>query len=318
MGDINLYALFVERVQRLAAAHGIIGLVIPSGIASDKGTSAFFKSVATNGRLKNLFDFENKKVFFPDVDSRFKFCTFIFGGRVRQFAETKCAFFLHAASERNDTERLFTLSAVDFTTVNPNTGTMPIFRFKRDAEITTRIYQQFPILVDRRGDEPKFLWPLRYVRMFDMTNDSHLFKRADELDEDGFYPVGMNVLRRGNEECVPLYVGRMIHQFDHRAASVKVNEENIHNPALSILTNITDKKNVNFLPKPQYWVNANQKRLPLDVTWALGFRDIARSTDARTLIASIIPKAVAGNKLPLLLPQPYALKEYATLFCGIS
>ena len=69
-GDVNRYALFVERAQRLVATNGVMGLVTPSGIASDLGTSAFFKSIT--GRLKCLFDFENKKVFFPDVDSRFK------------------------------------------------------------------------------------------------------------------------------------------------------------------------------------------------------------------------------------------------------
>ncbi|MEN8217400.1 MAG: hypothetical protein ABFS56_13740 [Pseudomonadota bacterium] len=311
-GDVNLYALFVERAQRLAAPHGVIGLVTPSAIASDLGTSAFFKSVATTGRLKCLFDFENKKVFFPDVDSRFKFCTLIFGGQERHFTESQYAFFLHAVKERNAPERVFTLNAEDFAVVNPNTGTVPIFRFSRDAEITTRIYKKFPVLVDRRTEPPKSVWRVRYVRMFDMTNDSHLFKRQDELDDEGFYPVGMNIWRRGSEECVPLYVGRMIHQFDHRVASVTMNEKNLHNPALSVLTNITDKKNVNFLPKPLYWVNANNKRLPKDVTWVIGFRDVARVTDARTLIASIIPRTVAGNTLPLLLPQLDALKEYAT------
>jgi hypothetical protein len=309
-GDVNLYALFVERAQRLAAPEGVIGLVTPSGIASDLGASTFFKSVATTGRLKCLFDFENKKVFFPDVDSRFKFCTLIFGGQTRQFTESQYAFFLHAVKERNDPERVFALSASDFAAVNPNTETVPIFRKKRDAEITTRIYSQFPVLVDRRTEPPKSVWRVRYVTMFHMTNDSHLFKRQDELDNEGFYPVGMNVWRRGSEEFVPLYVGRMIHQFDHRAASVTVNVENIHNPALSVLTNITDKKNVNFLPKPLYWVDA--KRLPKDVTWAIGFRDIARVTDARTLIASIIPRTFAGNTLPLLLPEQDALMEYAT------
>jgi hypothetical protein len=143
-GDVNLYALFVERAQRLAAPEGVIGLVTPSGIASDLGASAFFKSVATTGRLKCLFDFENKKVFFHDVHASFKFCTLIFGGQERHFSESQYAFFLHAVRERNDPERVFALSASDFAAVNPNTETVPIFRKKRDAEITTRIYKKFP------------------------------------------------------------------------------------------------------------------------------------------------------------------------------
>ncbi|KHD06789.1 hypothetical protein PN36_25550 [Candidatus Thiomargarita nelsonii] len=302
-GDINLYALFVERAQRLAAPHGIMGLVTPSGIASDLGTSSFFKSVATTGRLKSLFDFENKKVFFPDVHASLKFCTFIFGGRERQFTETKAAFFLHAVKERNDPERLFTLSAVDFAAVNPNTGTVPIFRFKRDAQITSRIYQQFPILVDRRSEPPKFLWPLRYVNMFHMTNDSHLFKRADELDDEGFYPVGMNVWRRGKEECVPLYEGKMVQAYDHRAASIVVNQENIHRPAQSKQASLEQHQNPKWQPTPQFFVHTQAIRGYKTLQWVLVFKEITAPTNRRTMIASLAPAVAFGNKIPLLQPN---------------
>ncbi len=311
-GDINLYALFVERAQRLAVPHGVIGLVTPSGIASDKGTSGFFKSVTTTGRLKTLFDFENKKVFFPDVHASFKFCTFIFGGRKRQFTETKCAFFLHAANERNDPERLFTLNATDLAAVNPNTGTLPIFRSKRDAEITTRIYQQFPILVDRRTDEPKFLWALRYVTMFHMTNDSHLFKRQDELDEAGFYPVGFQVWRRGKEECVPLYEGKMVQAYDHRAASIVVNPENLHRPAQPKPASLEQHQNPNWLPTPQFWVE-NQAVNALG--WVLVLKEITAPTNKRTVISAIAPSYGFGNTAPIFIPsEPDSDRRYVPLF----
>ncbi len=311
-GDINLYALFVERAQRLAVPHGVIGLVTPSGIASDKGTSGFFKSVTTTGRLKTLFDFENKKVFFPDVHASFKFCTFIFGGRKRQFTETKCAFFLHAANERNDPERLFTLNATDLAAVNPNTGTLPIFRSKRDAEITTRIYQQFPILVDRRTDKPKFLWALRYVRMFDMSNDSHLFKRQDEMDDEGFYSVGFQVWRRGKEECVPLYEGKMVQAYDHRAASIVVNPENLHRPAQPKPASLEQHQNPNWLPTPQFWVE-NQAVNALG--WVLVLKEITAPTNKRTVISAIAPSYGFGNTAPIFIPsEPDSDRRYVPLF----
>ena len=82
-GDLNLYSLFVERAMTLVKPDGMVGLLVPSGIASDKMAAPFFKSVATEGRLKALYDFENRRTrydttpFFPDVDSRFKFCAFV-------------------------------------------------------------------------------------------------------------------------------------------------------------------------------------------------------------------------------------------------
>lgn len=308
-GDVNLYALFVERAQSLVHDQGIVGLLTPSGIASDKGSSTFFKSIATTGRLAALLDFENKKVFFPDVHASFKFCALVFGGAKRTFPETRCAFFLHAVAELDDPQRSFALNAEDFAAVNPNTGTAPIFRYRRDAEITRAIYSRCPVLVDRRSEPPQQVWPVRYTTMFHMTNDSHLFKRRDELEAAGFYPVGGHRWRKGKDEYVPLYVGRMIHQYDHRAAGVEVNEASLHNPALSSAVTLTEKRDINFAPFPQYWVprdkvSCNYQR------WVIGFRDVARATDIRTLIAAIIPFPSAGNKLPLLLPLDNGHESY--------
>jgi hypothetical protein len=146
--------------------------------------------------------------------------------------------------------------------------------------------------------------------MFHMTNDSHLFKRRDELDAGGFYPVEGNRWSNGQDEYVPLYVGRMIHQYDHRAAGVEVNETSLHNPALSSAVSLQEKQNVTFVPAPQYWVPAKVGDLPETSSWVIGFRDIARATDVRTLIAAFLPSAAAGNTLPLLLPVDAAKDAY--------
>ena len=129
-GELNLYALFVERAMALAKPDGIIGLLAPSGIASDKTAARFFKSVATQGRLTACLDFENRKrdrtLFFPDVHSQFKFCVFVASpGRTAE--ETRYAFFLHDVAELSDSNRCFPLNPNDFARLNPNTGTAPIF-----------------------------------------------------------------------------------------------------------------------------------------------------------------------------------------------
>ncbi|HLM53348.1 MAG TPA: hypothetical protein VK325_07140 [Pseudoxanthomonas sp.] len=89
-GDINLYSLFIERAQALVRGDGIVALLVPSGISADKGASEFFRSLSTTGRLGALFDFENRKAFFPDVHASFKFSALVFGGAARSFASTRC------------------------------------------------------------------------------------------------------------------------------------------------------------------------------------------------------------------------------------
>ena len=288
---------------------GMVGLLTPSGIYADKTAADFFKSVSTCGRIAGLFDFENRKIFFKDVHASFKFCALIFGGEERRFDETKCAFFLHDTGTLNDPDRCFPLAPEDFARVNPNTGTAPIFRTRRDAEITRRIYDRHPVLVDRSQGEERRSWPVRYRTMFHMTNDSHLFRTAAQLDSEGFYPVEGNRWRRGEELYLPLYQGRMIHQFDHRANSVVINPENTHNPYLSEA--VTDEQHADpiFLPQSQYWIPASQVApvIPDGRGYAIGFRDIARPTDARTAIVAVVPWAGYGNTVPLLVGGEEAL-----------
>ena len=162
-GDINLYSLFVERAMSLVKPDGFVGLLTPSGIYADKTAAPFFKSVSTGGRIAGLFDFENRKIFFKDVHASFKFCALIFGGEERRFDETECAFFLHDVSTLKDADRCFPLAPEDFTRVNPNTATAPVFRSRRDAEITRSIYERHPVLVDRSTVEERRAWPVRYT-----------------------------------------------------------------------------------------------------------------------------------------------------------
>ena len=227
-GDINLYSLFVERSMHLIKPNGIVGLIIPSGIYADKTASSFFKLISTGGRVDGLFDFENKKIFFKDVHSSQKFCAFIFGGDNRFFEETKCAFFLHDTDTIQDEHRCFSLSAADFARVNPNTNTAPIFCTRRDADLTRSLYEQYPVLVDRSTGQETKVWPIKYRQgLFHSGGHSGLFRRKDQLQSKGFYPVKGSRWKRGDELYVPLYEGKMVQMFDHRAASIVINEKNI-------------------------------------------------------------------------------------------
>lgn len=333
-GDVNLYSLFVERAFRLIRKDGMVGLLVPSGIAADLGASDFFRSISTEGRLAALLDFENRrprqKHFFPDVDSRFKFSTFVAGGPKRKFKKADCAFFLHDVVDIPTAS--FPLAPEDFRAVNPNTGTAPVFRTRRDAEITLGIYRRLPVLRDRSGkaggpnekwrDYPDSLlcrggmkdppvWLARYIRMFDMTNDSHLFRTAEALEKDGFYRTALNRWKKGKTEYVPLYEGKMVQAFDHRAAAVTVNPKNIHRPAQPVPATPEQHADPGWLPESQFWVRSDQAPWPKPedpwvsekIEWAIAFKDVTAPTNVRTMIAAVVPSVAFGNTLPLLVPQ---------------
>lgn len=315
-GDVNLYSLFVERAQALAAPDGLVALLTPSGIAADKGAAEFFRSISSTGRLRALFDFENRKVFFPDVDSRFKFCTLVFGNQPRwsqdeppQPLPTRCAFYLHSLDELDEPGRVLTLTADGFLRVNPNTGAAPIFRSQRDADITLRLYAAHPVLVEHGvlsqalGQQPDVkVWPVKYMRMFDMTNDSHLFLKVNELEKQGWQRAALNRWEKNRAHAAPLYEGKMVQMYDHRAADVVVNAENLHRAAQQEAILQVEKASPSRYPTPQYWVKSSDVSTLGDLGYCLGFKDVTAPTNMRTMISAMLPAGGFGNTLPVLLP----------------
>lgn len=321
-GDINLYSLFVERAHALVRPGGIVGLLTPSGIASDLSASEFFRKVATGGHLKALYDFENRRTryglepFFPDVDSRFKFLAMIASPR-REFPSADCGFFLQAINELKNPDQAFPITAADFARVNPNTGTAPIFRTRRDMALTTAIYGRAPVLVDKSGPQPLAAWPVKYATMFHMTNDSHLFRTKAELeDSEGAWPIGRNRWQSAAGEWVPLYEGKMVQAFDHRAAGVLVNSENVNRPAQPLAATPEQSADPDWLANPQFWIQSPSGLA--SAPYALGFKDVTAPTNMRTMIAAIIPTGTAGNTLPLIQVDPDngQAPAYTVLMCA--
>ena len=321
-GDINLYSLFVERSLRLVKPGGLVGLLTPSGIYADKTAARFFKSVSTTGRVAGIYDFENKKVFFKDIHASFKFCALIVGGPERTFPETRCGFFLPDPRNIDDPDRVFTLSPDDFARVNPNTGTAPVFRTRRDADLTRRIYQDHPVLVDRSKAEERKVWPIRHLRQFDFTNDSHVFRTARQLESEGFYPVHGNRWKRAEEEYLPLYEGKMANSFDHRSASVVVNPRNLMRPGQPQESTLEQLMDPSFLPTPAYWVPSTHVSVnfPEEMGWTLVYRRITAPTNARTTLATILPWCGVSYTIPMLrsVDQQLSALDAACLQSALS
>ena len=316
-GDINLYSLFVERAMTIVKPDGMVGLLTPSGIASDKTAARFFKGVSTQGRLRALYDFENKKVFFPDVHASFKFCVFVASpSPVKDPA--RCAFYLHSVSELDDPERCFPLTAANFDRVNPNTGTAPIFRTRRDAALTTAIYGRLPVLVDRSSGGEVKAWPVKYSTMFHMTNDSGLFRTRAELEErEGAYPIGGNRFGSSSGDWVPLYEGKMVQAFDHRAANIVVNPENQHRPAQPVPATLEQHRNADWLPNPQFWVLRSETSFPVS-SYLLAFKDVTAPTNMRSMIAALIPGSGVGNTLPIVSTDGQAAVDATILLANLN
>jgi hypothetical protein len=300
VGDINTYAVFAETTRNLISVNGRVGVIVPTGIATDDTCKKFFGDLIQKQNLASLYDFENREKLFAAVDSRMKFSLLALSGK--PIKRGNFAFFVTQPKQLENQTRLFQLSPQDIALINPNTLTCPVFRTSKDAELTKKIYQNVPVLENEKtGINP---WGISFMAMFHMANDSGLFHTQDP-----------QILEEVEDLKVPLYEAKMFHQFDHRWATYTDNGDT---------RDLTDdeKSDLSFTVKPRYWVDKKEVENKLsgkwDKNWLLGFRDITNSTNERTAIFSLLPKIAVGNKAPLLISHKFESRLAACFYASVN
>ena len=299
-GDINLNSLFVERASTIAKPDGVIGLLVPSGIATELASQKFFERLMEKKAVRCVFDFFNKRdndeLFFQDVYYRFKFCAFVFSPGGRSFMNSRFATFVRNVEHLKQDNATFEVSLKHIRKVNPNSRTTPVYRRRRDPELSIAIYNRLPVLVDRSLGEEVKTWPVKYSTMFHMANDSGLFRTHSELEErEGAYPIGQNRFASPAGEWVPLYEGKMVQAFDHRAASIIIADKNLHRSGQSRATTKAERAAAEFLPEPRYYVLKRE-----DGSVQIALKDVTSTTNARSIITCLLPSYAAGHTLPIL------------------
>lgn len=256
--DVNFYKLFTEQCYNLLRQGGECGTVIPSGIYTDLGATGLRKLLFARTRITALFGFENRKAIFEDVHRSFKFVvlTFAKGGPSALFPAT---FMRHAVTElEHFPQEGAVMMHVDLIKkLSPGSWSMMEFSSELDIAIAKKLLR-YPALGETLPDS----WNVQLSTEFHMTNHSHLF-----YTEPG-------------PGRLPLYEGKMIHQFTHQWG------------------------------EPRYWVAEAEGRAAvlgrtedtgqkLDYQmYRAGFRAVGESTNTRNFIVTVIPLNVfCGNSL---------------------
>ncbi|MFH1912442.1 MAG: hypothetical protein ABIK91_10565, partial [Pseudomonadota bacterium] len=299
-GDINTYKLFLERFYALLKAGGHLGIVTPSGLYTDQGCQPLRELFFNESRIVCLYGFENRRAIF-NIHRSYKFILFCTekGGTTEAF---RCAFMEH------DPERLpvidtgaLEMQIEHVRKFSPDTLSVMEFKSQRDIDIAAKIYGDWPLLGEVREDS----WNVKFTREFDMTNDSHLFLTRDDLvkmgaveipcrrwalctnsrydagflENAGYDELKQMAVQGEIELFLPLWEGKMIWHFD------------------------------SYFEEPRYWLNYSRGVECLGPSsWAVnhyrvGYRDIAASTNERTLVSTVIPQVFHGNKIPTVVPH---------------
>jgi hypothetical protein len=316
-GDWNLFKLFIERDLSLVRQGGQFSLLVPSGFQTDEGCADLRRWFITEHRLDELTSFENKgyravengkevrKQIFPDVHPQFKFGFFkVVKGATTPTAHTFDArFYLHDPKQVFERPIAFAVEMIP--QFSPKNFAFMEFRSSEDYRLCGAI-----------RDNHKLLYELgfQFRREFHMTGDAGLFQKAK-----GEKPAKGKLL---------LFEGKLIHQFDSNfsSASNHVSEEDgraelLRKEIFRLAQLVRDSELPKLEGKPVPDTKAelesrlmsifNSKKFKLHYECPrLAYRSVGRTTDERTLIASLIPaKAFMAHSLYYLVPVSYELSK---------
>jgi hypothetical protein len=321
-GKPYLQKMFLELCHALLRPKGRMGMIVPSGIYTDKGTTDLRKLFLDHCDWQWLFGFENRdKVF--DIDSRFKFCPLIIqkGGTTQAI---RAAFMHRNVDDWAQAERyVLAYPRERVLEFSPYSKAILEIRSELDLCLLQKIYANGVLL----GDQSSEAWGIKYQQGdFNMTSDSKLFPPRSKWEAQGYQPDEYghwlkgpwqgysgpaNILDREpnfvlsrdgsmtlsveqiEDAALPLYEGRMIGQFDFSQKGWVSGKGRG-----AIWRGIgNEKKDID----PQFLI---AKNVAIEHGFSpmrrLVFMDICSATNARTFYGAVIPSFPCGHSVPIL------------------
>jgi len=268
----NLYAIFAELAGELYNQSGRAGIIVKAGYLTDKLCARLFSETMQAGKIIAAYEFENKKKLFSSVHPQERYVLLTLG--TRNFL-ADFVFDIYWVQDIEDDTRHIQMTLDDITLLSPNTKNCPKFSNYKEFRIT-RICNNngIPLI---RYSPPENPWNItidRYINISDFSDKILTHPTIGFIPTHRFSP---------NEVLVPIYEGKLIHQYDHRFATYEVNGNLVE---FSNKSPIETVQCFRFIA-PQHALRRNP--LLESVKGVIAIRDITNRTNERGAIATIIP-----------------------------
>lgn len=303
-GKLNTGTLFTARAATLVHINeGALGLVVPTGIATDKGASDVFASLMESGRVRSLYDFVNRRLLFPAVRPHQHFCLLtVAGTRIERDEAAEFAAFLEDPHDLDVLERRYALTWREIVALNSEARTLPLYSSITQANASRKLSAAMvPLGAQSANGE----WAPKFQQgTFNMASASALFRTRAVLERDGYSlsRSGLELTKSGAPSYVPLFDAKMARQFEWRAASLGFSGHQFRkvSKASSSLAQLSDQE---FVPGFAYWVPKDEAEARLGEwagRWLLGFKDVTGVTSTRLAAFAFIPRIGVAHVYPLL------------------
>jgi hypothetical protein len=167
------------------------------------------------------------------------------------------------------------------------------------------MYRRTGILLRESNVDSGNPWQLQFLRMLDMTNDSGVFRTRHELEARKVSLEG-NWFLTDSGTFLPLLEAKMVHHYDHRFGDYRDHPDGSENLILPDVP-LERLQSPSYATHGRYWVAADEVEERIGPVWSrswmLGWRDVTKPQNERTVVASLVPRVAVGNKFPLLLSQ---------------
>lgn len=314
-GDNNLFRLFIENNLRLLKpAEGALTYLTPSAWIYEDSSLNLRKHILEQYQLQFFYQFENREAIFPRVDSRYKFSTFQLAQRTDQteLESVRTRFMQTDVAILATNEDILYYPTADIRTLSPLHWAFFEVKSMRDLDILRKAYALFAPLNAEYMD---------FKNELHMTNDRTIFRE-----------------QQTNANDWTLYEGKMIHQFDSlfAAPTYWVQSDDLRNALKSVeISRMIDAvyDQMPFMERAELegrhktkektvlaYLGLNQRVdleqfVKFDFEYLrLAYRSIARNTDERTLITSLIPAySTLGNSMAASVAKKYVLVDKTVL-----
>jgi hypothetical protein len=300
--DLNSYKMFAEFFWSLLQPEGRLGVILPTGIYSDFGTKDLRETLLFHGRLDFLYAFQNEKRVFSAAHHSYKqVALFATRGGSTDAFQSRFRMGVGDSPEaqqipddilRNGTASMV-FTPADVRLNSPNSLSLVELKSDRDLAIFRKIYARS----FRIGDNAPG-WEIAYATEFHMTNDSKHFPALEKWEAKGYKPdVFGRWIGPDGDPALPLYQGGMIHHFDpmYKAWMAGMGRS-------AEWTRLSaDCKQL----RPKYCMEEGFFRSEGHIipSMKIAFRNIARSTDERSLICSLVDSLPSGHSLSVFKPK---------------
>jgi N-6 DNA Methylase/Eco57I restriction-modification methylase len=175
-GHTNLYQLFLERMVRLLADGGRLGVVLPAGLATDQGAAPLRRMLLDRTALDSVIGFENRNAIFP-IHRSLKFLL-LTATKGPSTSAVPCRFGvriperLDELPETGDDPGAVPVPRALLQQVSGDDLAIPDVRSRDDVDLLGHLYGCAPALGGADG------WHARFGRELNATEDRAQFRPA--------------------------------------------------------------------------------------------------------------------------------------------